>query len=171
MGHALLFPERESVFGLAPARFFPRSSLMTIRFGPSICLLIFLVYPLLGEPSKAKKERDTTTGKEFETSIVQSLEIAGYKTTSQVQVGTRPNGSKHYLDVIAEREDTSVLISLKWQQSSGTAEQKVPFELICLSEALKQARGKYQSAYLVLGGDGWTLKNFTSMEASNAIFA
>jgi len=26
----------------------------------------------------------------------------------------------------------AILISLKWQQSSGTAEQKVPFEVICL---------------------------------------
>lgn len=37
---------------------------------------------------------------------------------------------------------------MKWQQVSGTAEQKVPFEVICLMEAV--ATGAYQKAYLVL---------------------
>ena len=36
----------------------------------------------------------------------------------------------------------------------------MPYEVICLSEALKQARGQHKAAYLVLGGDGWTLKEF-----------
>jgi len=43
------------------------------------------------------------------------------------------------------------LISMKWQQVSGTAEQKVPFEVICLIEALKNNGGRYSKAYLVLG--------------------
>ena len=43
-------------------------------------------------------------------------------------------------------------------QVSGTAEQKVPFEVICLEEALRT--GSYQRAYIVLGGDGWKLRNF-----------
>ena len=47
---------------------------------------------------------------------------------------------------------------MKWQQVSGTAEQKVPFEVICLLEAI--ASGPYEKAYLVLGGEGWTLRNF-----------
>ena len=47
---------------------------------------------------------------------------------------------------------------MKWQQVSGTAEQKVPFEIICLLEALDA--GPYAKAYLVLGGEGWTLRNF-----------
>lgn len=64
------------------------------------------------------------------------------------------------IDIVAKKDDSSYLISLKWQQTSGTAEQKVPYELICLSEALKQSRGAHKAAYLVLGGEGWTLKKF-----------
>ena len=89
-----------------------------------------------------------------------ALEKFGYAVTEQVQVGTRPNGGKHKIDIVATREGKSYLISLKWQQSSGTAEQKVPYELICLSEAMKQSRGQHAAAYLVLGGEGWTLKKF-----------
>lgn len=35
---------------------------------------------------------------------------------------------------------------------------KSPFEVICLSEAIRE--GEFQKAYLVLGGDGWTLRDF-----------
>lgn len=49
-------------------------------------------------------------------------------------------------------------MSLKWQQSRGTAEQKVPFEVMCLSEAVRGGYG--DRAYLVLGGDGWTLRDY-----------
>ena len=41
---------------------------------------------------------------------------------------------------------------------SGTAEQKVPFEVICLAEAVRS--GPYERAYLVLGGGGWSLREF-----------
>jgi Holliday junction resolvase len=104
--------------------------------------------------------RDTTTGEDFENLIKSRLEHQGFQMAEQIRVGTRPNGGKHKIDLVATKDDKSYLISLKWQQSSGTAEQKVPYEIICLSEALKQSRGKHTAAYLVLGGDGWTLKKF-----------
>ena len=65
---------------------------------------------------------------------------------------------RHVVDAIAQKEGRRVLVSLKWQQVSGTAEQKVPFEVICLLEALRS--GEYAKAYLVLGGEGWTLRTF-----------
>jgi pyruvate/2-oxoglutarate dehydrogenase complex dihydrolipoamide acyltransferase (E2) component len=115
------------------------------------------------QPSPAEdapSARDTTTGKDFEDLVRKSLQDLGYEVAEQVQVGTRPNGSKHMIDLVAKKDGKSTLISLKWQQSSGTAEQKVPYEMICLSEALKQSRGAHTAAYLVLGGEGWTLKEF-----------
>ena len=51
-----------------------------------------------------------------------------------------------------------MLVSVKWQQVAGTAEQKVPFEAICLLDAVE--RGPYEKAYLVLGGEGWKLRQF-----------
>jgi hypothetical protein len=59
---------------------------------------------------------------------------------------------------VAEKDSARFLISVKWQQVSGTTEQKVPFEVICLEEAV--ATGDYQRAYVVLGGDGWKLRTF-----------
>jgi len=64
------------------------------------------------------------------------------------------------VDAIAIKDDKKFLISLKWQQVSGTAEQKIPYEIICLLKALKDSNDSYSKAYLVLGGEGWTMRNF-----------
>ena len=50
-------------------------------------------------------------------------------------------------------------ISLKWQQSSGTAEQKVPYEFMCLADVLAKD-STIHKAYIGIGGDGWTKHQF-----------
>lgn len=70
----------------------------------------------------------------------------------------RFGGGAHYVDVVAEKASERYLVSLKWQQVAGTAEQKVPFEVICLADAV--LTGPYAKAYLVLGGEGWKLRSF-----------
>ena len=103
--------------------------------------------------------RNTETGAVLEQMILHSLIYGGYLYQSQQYIGSRPGGGKHKIDVVANRGDCNVLISLKWQQVGGTAEQKVPFEVICLMDAMDQ-NPNYQKAYLVLGGEGWTLRDF-----------
>ena len=49
---------------------------------------------------------------------------------------------------------------MKWQQTSGTAEQKVPFEVMCLTDALRTPDSPYVRAYVLLGGDMWSLRDF-----------
>lgn len=103
--------------------------------------------------------RNTQTGKVLESMICPSLEMGGYELQTQVKIGLRPGGSGHFIDAIAIKGTEQLLISLKWQQVTGTAEQKVPFEVICLMDALKQNPG-FTKAYLVLGGNGWKLKSW-----------
>lgn len=103
--------------------------------------------------------RDTRTGGVLEDMILPSLKRGGYSFESQVVVGTRlGGGGRHFVDAVAKKENKKFLVSLKWQQTSGTAEQKVPFEVICLVDAV-DTHG-YNKAYLVLGGGGWTLRDF-----------
>jgi len=84
-----------------------------------------------------------------------------FSVTKQVAVGLRPSGGKQFVDVIAsDASGRQILVSLKWQQVSGTAEQKIPYEVICLLEAVRASAGVYGKAYLVLGGEGWTLRPF-----------
>jgi PD-(D/E)XK nuclease superfamily domain len=102
--------------------------------------------------------RDTRTGKVLEAMILPALERGGYRYQTQQKVSERPGGHRHYVDALAEKDGERYLISLKWQQTSGTAEQKVPFEVISLADAVQ--KGGFAKAYLVLGGEGWNLRDF-----------
>jgi len=103
--------------------------------------------------------RDTGTGRVLEEMILPSLRRGGYTYSQGPQkIGPRFGGGAHYVDVIAEKDGQRCLVSLKWQQVAGTAEQKVPFEVICLADSV--LTGQFAKAYLVLGGEGWKLRNF-----------
>jgi len=105
--------------------------------------------------------RDTRTGGVLEEMILPALQQGGYTFRKQVVVGRRPGGSRHKIDILAHKgEGKPILISLKWQQVVGTAEQKVPFEVICLCDEILGKRKQYRDAYLVLGGDGWKLRDY-----------
>jgi hypothetical protein len=93
--------------------------------------------------------------------VLPALKRGGYQVTKHVNVGLRPGGGRHFVDVVAgDGSGRALLVELKWQQTLGTTEQKIPFEVICLAHSLKSAGGRYAGAYLVLGGDGWTLREF-----------
>ena len=105
--------------------------------------------------------RDTRTGGVLEGMILPALNKGGYRYKRQVVIGKRLGGHDHKVDVLVSGEaDVEIPISLKWQQTSGTAEQKVPFEILCLAEAVHKSGGKFKKAYLVLGGGGWTLRDY-----------
>jgi hypothetical protein len=93
--------------------------------------------------------------------VLPALEQGGYAYKSQVVIGKRLGGRNHKVDLLLTATDGSKIpVSMKWQQVSGTAEQKVPFEIMCLAEAVAKSEGKFRKAYLVLGGGGWTLRDF-----------
>jgi hypothetical protein len=102
--------------------------------------------------------RNTRTGGVLEQMVLPALDQGGYAYEVQVNLGQRLGLGRHFVDAVAEKDGRRFLVSVKWQQVSGTAEQKVPFEVICLAEALEG--GRFEKAYLVLGGEGWTLRAF-----------
>src|SRR5439155_404023 len=112
------------------------------------------------------KPRDTGTGAVLEAMVVPALKRGGYVSRTQIETGKRPGGRRHMVDAIASRNDEKIIVSLKWQQTSGTAEQKVPFEVMCLADAVRAGVGA--RAYLVLGGDGWTLRDYYTSGALSA---
>ena len=80
--------------------------------------------------------RNTSTGAVLEAMILPALARGGYAAVAQQTIGTRCGGGTHKVDAIATRGDERILVSLKWQQTGGTAEQKVPFEVMCLADAV-----------------------------------
>src|SRR6266487_5085264 len=90
--------------------------------------------------------------------ILPALKRGHYTYQAQVKAGTRCGGGTHRVDTLAEKDGAKVLVSLKGQQTGGTAEQKVPFEVMCLADAVRA--GHANRAFVVLGGDGWTLRDY-----------
>jgi hypothetical protein len=90
--------------------------------------------------------------------VLPALARGGYQAATQVLTGARPGGGPHRVDALAQKNGETIIISLKWQQSSGTAEQKVPFEVMCLADAVRE--GLATRAYVVLGGTGWSLRSY-----------
>lgn len=106
--------------------------------------------------------RDTSTGTILESIMRPALEKNGYTITTQTEIGPALGGRKHKIDVLVTTSTGIVIpISVKWQQVPGTAEEKVPFEIIKLIHAVKTSGERFPYAYLVLGGMGWSaLKEF-----------
>ena len=103
--------------------------------------------------------RNTRTGAVLEQMVLPALEMGGYSVERQVLLTERLGGGRHYGDIVASKENERIVISLKWQQASGTAEQKVPYEFMCLADVLAKD-DSIQKAYIVIGGDGWTKHKF-----------
>ena len=105
--------------------------------------------------------RDTRTGGVLEQMVLPALQRGGYTWRPQANIGNRFGGGRHMVDLgVSDRNGSAFLVSLKWQQVSGTAEQKVPFEAMCLAEAVLTDENDYDKAYIVLGGTGWKLRDF-----------
>lgn len=100
-----------------------------------------------------------SSGGKVEKLLQSLLELYGYECTSDVRVG-HGEWLRNRADIAAEGHGRSLLFSIKWQTIPGSAEQKVPFEVISLIDSVKRSYGEYQKAYLILGGDGWRLLDF-----------
>ncbi len=97
----------------------------------------------------------------MEEMIPPALRRGGYDFREQVIIGLRLGVRKHKVDYLVEdRSGGEILVSTKWQQVSGTAEEKVPYEVICLADSVNTSNGRFKKAYLVIGGEGWKLKHF-----------
>ena len=80
------------------------------------------------------------TGGVLEAMVMPALEHGGYLLEKQVTIGTRCGGGVHKVDAIATKAGRRTLVSLKWQQTGGTAEQKVPFEISLLEKLGSHSR-------------------------------
>lgn len=127
-------------------------------------------------------QRNTTTGSVLEKMILPALRKGNYHYRRRVSLRHWLTGKKYIADVVAwYNTEKLFLVSLKWQQVSGTTEQKIPFEVISLTEiALNWNRETKKKIvcqkvgcnqefilgsglikpYLVLGGPGWSLRDF-----------
>lgn len=126
--------------------------------------------------------RDTTTGASYEVQIANLLEqFTKIEFHAQVAIGKKRNGGDHVVDLLfggkvayiknrkrpVSLHQGGVLVSLKFQQIDGSAEEKINFECMKLHHACVDYG--YESAIIVLAGNtGWKWKEyFLGEEYSN----
>ena len=68
----------------------------------------------------------TGTGAVLEAMILPALARGGYEYQPQVKIGKRCGGGTHKVDAIARDGATTILVSLKWQQTGGPPNRKSP---------------------------------------------
>lgn len=101
---------------------------------------------------------DTRTGTQYQQMIQLALEHSGLVYKAQQNVGVKPDGGNHRVDFVAWRPsapERKILVSCKVQTQQGTAEEKLPYEVIKLVHVMR-LQPQYVSAYLILGGEGWS---------------
>jgi hypothetical protein len=106
--------------------------------------------------------RDTSSGKTFEDivelCISRSCAKNDLERKAQSSVGEKIGGGKHIVDwEIWElnNPDRRALISAKVQNTGGSAEEKIPYEILKLLHAMDND-SRFKFAWLILGGAGWS---------------
>jgi hypothetical protein len=112
--------------------------------------------------------RDTGTGADYKSIVHRCLIQISHREKFDVQksvsIGTKPNGLANRIDFVLTgpgKSSSKVIFSCKSQSVSGSAEEKIPYEIIRLLHTMKEDKA-IRHAYLVLGGMGWnpTLLSF-----------
>jgi hypothetical protein len=106
--------------------------------------------------------RDTTTGSNYEAIIEMCIKRSCKKNNlqaiGQVAIGKKPGGGNHRVDwEISDKNNPDLrgLISCKYQGTSGTAEEKMAYEVIKLLYAMK-IDTRYKRSWIIMGGEGWS---------------
>lgn len=120
--------------------------------------------------------RDTSTGSHYEGIIASCIERScaknGLMAKHQAQVGTKPGGGRHRVDweiIDIANPEIRGLVSCKFQQTSGTAEEKIAYEVIKLLHTMESDL-RYKHAWIVMGGVGWSTGMISFVENELAIW-
>lgn len=105
----------------------------------------------------------TRSGNTFE-QIIEAVLKQNYpdQFRRHIAIGHQLFGGKYIADFVLDTPEGKVIISAKWQQVSGTAEQKLLYEIASLIKIVKESSGQIRKAYVVLDGPGFskTAKSF-----------
>lgn len=104
--------------------------------------------------------QNTKSGLHYENKIKCSLERSNknYRMRTRFDIGKKRNGGQHKIDILLNEKE---LISIKYQKTGGTAEEKIPYEVMKLQWAIEDYP-QFTDATIILGGndDAWTLKDY-----------
>ncbi len=95
----------------------------------------------------------------FENILDDALTKKGYTVLDNKSLNLKCSftGRKHLPDKLIQTQTEEIIVlSKKWQESRGTAEEKVIYEIFKLLDLLNNQEYKIKSCYIILGGMGWS---------------
>ena len=96
----------------------------------------------------------------MEQHVASALERGNYKYYKDRIVGRKLGTQRPYKTACAVDALGRVhAILMRWQRVGGTTEDKIPFDVIRLIDLL-QSNKDCSTAHLILGGDGWSNREF-----------
>lgn len=120
--------------------------------------------PAFGQRPPTRAPRQTEPGHESMEEMVEKALKRARVAYSKDQPLDEVLGFPYKVEfVIARRDGSHIPVKLMYQESSGSAEQKVPWHLIHLGY-VKERAYDIPRCYLVLAGDGWTRKHLYTSE-------
>lgn len=112
--------------------------------------------------NRATIQKKMPSGKRFE-DVVESLLLSdGWLVKKQFLAGFKlGKRTKHRVDFHVSKENVDLLVSCKYQHSPGTAFEKLPYEYMCLLNAVE--RNIFTGAVLILFGEVLRKENMFSV--------
>lgn len=98
-----------------------------------------------------KQKKKSGSGKIFEKQVKRLLELRGWECDPNYVIGKRlGKDSDHRIDIVAGNDSSCLLISCKYQDTAGTAIDKIPYEYMCLLKEVEHRN--LTGAYIVVFG-------------------
>lgn len=115
--------------------------------------------PVFGQKLPTRAPRQTEAGHLSMEQIVEKA-IAGLRgAIGRDATLTTFLGFDYKVEFVLQRlSGERVPVKLVYQDSSGSAEQKMPYHMLAMGQGVREAHD-IQHGYIVLGGDGWTRKD------------
>ncbi len=117
---------------------------------------------LLKLSSQDSHELLVTTQSQLSDKCALVLRSHGWLLQRNRALAPSPKGGNIRADILAISSTTGRQIAVypRWQATSGTAEEKLPFQLIKFEIARAAKPDCADAAYFVLEGPGWTWRDF-----------
>jgi len=93
-------------------------------------------------------------GRKFEKHIANILKkYDGCSIVEQVTIGKKFGNHKHIVDILVfvKSSNAKIIVSVKFQDVGGTAEEKVGYEMYTLEKS------DCEKAFIICGGSGWSI--------------
>lgn len=116
----------------------------------------------MGNSNKLAPGKMPSTQSELVEVCSSTLRESGWQIQRNLALAPSPKGGQLRTDILGFHKETGKRVAVfpRWQASLGTAEEKIPFQIMKFEMAVAARPDCADAAYFVLEGNGWTWREF-----------